>query len=208
MTARLTRFDWQVAEVGIRRSERRWSKSTLLNPTELPGGGWSIRSERSWRVGVGFAGARPHTDEGSRARRAGCVVAWRSFDDSTAPRWLWVEVVPLVSEADAVSYVATGLDQLVPDSRPTHKPVDLRSVEGFDITGLSHPRAWEAATTDQQGRGFARVVTGHVGHVVFICQCSWHENGWTWQEASSVVMLQAGKIRSCLAERPGGSKRR
>ena len=201
MTARMTRFDWLVAQGGIRRSQRSWSKSMLVNPTELPGGGWSIRSERSWRAGVSFAGARPYTDEGSRARQAGCVVAWRSFEDSSAPRWLWVEVVPLVSEADAVSYAATGLEQLVPDPRPTGEPVDLQPIEGLDVSGLSHPRAWGAVTTDQQGRGTGRLVTGHVGHVVLICQCSWYEDGWTLQEASSVVTLQAGKIRTCIAGR-------
>ncbi len=125
MTARMTTFDWLVAQVGMRRSERRWSRSLLLNPSELPGGGWSIRSERSWRAGVSFAGARPHTDEGNRARRARCVVAWRAFEDSTAERWLWVEAVPLVSEVDAASYVSTGLDQFVPDPR-ARKPSTSR----------------------------------------------------------------------------------
>src|SRR5580658_7353128 len=101
---RTTLLELAIAQIGVGR-ERDYSLAMLLEPSELPGEGWSMLSERCWRTGFRLRLTRADSP-GRRARRAGSITAARSFVQATPSREMWVEVQPFVTEADAESVVA------------------------------------------------------------------------------------------------------
>ena len=132
MTARFTNGDWLIAQIGLSGSAKKYSRSMLLDPTELPDSGWTVLRERSWRVGMRVA----PTDEGKRARQAGNVTAWRSYEQKGASRWLWTQVAPMISVQDAASYVPKMRSQLVADPRAKRVPVARQTVKDSEVPGL------------------------------------------------------------------------
>ena len=68
------RLQFALAQLGPKPNRER-SLSTLLDVDELPGNGWEVLDERTWRAGsIGKS-----TPWGDRAREAKDIVAWRSF---------------------------------------------------------------------------------------------------------------------------------
>jgi hypothetical protein len=194
MTARMTNGHWLIAQIGLRRSAKELSRSMLLDPTELPGSGWTTLSERYWRSGMRVA----PTDEGKRARHAGNVTAWRSCEQSGASRWLWAQVAPMVSEQDAASYVPKVPSQLVADPRAKRAPVERRTVKDSQVPGLALASVVEGTSADQRGSGLGWTVIGQVGSVVLVAQCSCYNDAWSWSEAKATIALQVEKIRRCV----------
>src|SRR5258708_31209538 len=71
----------------------------VVTVDDLPGGGWSVIDERTWRTGVsGWA-----TEGGKRARAARSVTACRSFEAVARRQGSWAQAMPLVSELDSLS---------------------------------------------------------------------------------------------------------
>jgi hypothetical protein len=126
------------------------------------------------------------------------ATAWRSYDQRDASRWLQVRVVPLISEADAASYVHKLPDLLVFDPRANSVPSEMRVIEGLAVPGLDLASGREVSSIDKRGPGTAWSVTGHVGPVALIAQCACYNDAWTLDAASSVFAHQAAKIRSVV----------
>ncbi len=70
--------------------------SGLLAADDLPGRGWEQLDERAWRTGM----VERDAEWAARARQINSVTTWRSFEESTSARWMWVQVVPLACEGD------------------------------------------------------------------------------------------------------------
>lgn len=73
----------------------------LLAVGELPGAGWKVLDQRTWRTGVG--GGAPWQ---SRAWAAKSVTAWRSFEQPSTGRGLWIQATPLASSEDCADAIA------------------------------------------------------------------------------------------------------
>lgn len=69
----------------------------LLTAADLPSGPWRQLDQRTWRTGAGD----PSTGRARRAGEIGSVTAWRSFRHADRDGWLWEQVSPLASPADA-----------------------------------------------------------------------------------------------------------
>src|ERR1039457_1852787 len=93
----VNRLRFAVAQLG-RRAGARDALACLLGVEDLRGAGWRVLDERTWRTGV----AEHAAPWGGQARAAGSVTAWRSFQDAAGRRWVWVQVMPLVSAQDAL----------------------------------------------------------------------------------------------------------
>ena len=190
MTARMTNGHWLIGQIGLRKSFKDESRTMLLEPRELPDQGWKIRNERSWRAGMRMA----HTDEGQRARRAGSVTTWRSYENESVQRWMWIQVAPLVSEQDAASYVPKVRDQLVANPRAKRIHVENRMIEKPDVPGLALTTASESVSTEPRGLGHGWIVIGHIDRVVLMMSCSYYDDAWSWAGAKSTIALQVAKI--------------
>src|SRR5258707_10137309 len=106
---------------------------------DLAGGGGSVIDERTWRSGVSV----PATEWGKRARAAGSVTAWRSFEAVAARQWCWVQVMPLVSQPDALSALEGIGDRLLRNLRAavTLLPPHDEDIEAFPGAGRARARA-------------------------------------------------------------------
>jgi hypothetical protein len=193
---RMTKLDGLIAQIGLSSEQRDFSVSLLLTGDEL-GESWSAVADRSWRVGgPGLRSRRSRTAEGNRAREAGTVTAWRSFESPTSRRWMWIQVAPMASSEDAEAYSLKIEDQFVPDPRAPNAP---RRLDMVNIEDLSGARGWQHTSSSTEFNGIARAVSGCVGRVVLLMQCSWDGDSWSAEKADSMVTLQTEKIRRMLA---------
>ncbi len=78
-------------------TEEARSLAMLVEPADLPGSGWTVVRDRTWVTGE----LDPDSGKSRRAREAGVVTAWRSFEQATTGRSAWVEVVPYATAGDA-----------------------------------------------------------------------------------------------------------
>lgn len=167
--------------------------SLLIEPPELPGAGWFVIDERTWRTG--------QTDNPSaaatRARNAGSISAWRSFEQKSHSRWLWVQITPTVSEADAQQLVRDMPNRFLKNSRAEVVVKAERTVKDRAIPGAQNVWCYEQDTTSKKGDSVAKYVAGTVGVVVFVLAASVMTDGWAWDEVIGVAATQARRL-------PGG----
>lgn len=144
---------------GARRALER-----VVTVHDLPGSGWRVQDERTWRTGV----SGPATEWSRRARAAGSVTAWRSFELG-ARQWCWVQVVPLASEPDALSAIEGVGDRALGNLRGKVTVVreqDVR-IEPFPQAGRVWAREWH--TVGSTGSGVARILTAAAGtHLIVV----------------------------------------
>jgi hypothetical protein len=161
----------------------------VVTVDDLPGGGWSVIDERTWRTGV----SAPASGWGKRARVAGSVTAWRSFEAVAARQWCWVQVMPLVSEADALSALDGIGDRLLRNLR-----AEVKVLREHDVDIEAFPRAvrvWahEQHTIGPDGEGVARMVAVACGAYVIVVSASGSPE-WAWDSVVSVASRQAGHL--------------
>ncbi len=126
----------------------------VVTVDDLPGGGWSVIDERTWRSGVSV----PATKWGRRARAAGSVTAWRSFEAVAARQWCWVQVMPLVSEPDALSALEGIGDRLLRNLRAEVTLLREHDVAIEAFPGAGRVWAHEQHTIGPDGEGVARTL--------------------------------------------------
>jgi hypothetical protein len=105
------RVRFLLAQVGPKRGSRA-ALARLLSVGELPGAGWKAMDHRTWRTGVGGRSGWQ-----VNARAVGSITAWRSFEQTTAGRHLWVQVTQLASPADAAEALAALEDKSLANLR-------------------------------------------------------------------------------------------
>lgn len=176
------------AQLGSKPGKRDMLAS-LVGSGDLPGGPWRVADERTWRTGVtGLS-----TPWGERARQKGSLTAWRSFRDSTASRWAWVQVTPLASAEDAC-------DALTGIGGRTLKNVsaEVRLVSETDVpiepfTGASAVSAREQHTEGRHGPGVVLMLAGAVSEWLIVMGLS-GTPAWDWQSASELAAVQAARL--------------
>jgi hypothetical protein len=79
--------------------------------------------QRTWRTGID-----PTTDWQRRAKTSHCITAWRSFEQTGAKRWLWIQATPVVDSADAASALSQLPERMLRNLRAKVRVVDEREV--------------------------------------------------------------------------------
>jgi hypothetical protein len=190
----MNRRQFLLAQFG-KSGKKRLSVSMLVDVSELPGDGWELKVERSWRVGKDG-----HRDEASiRAKQRGLFVAMRTFEQHDVSRWIYVKVIPMASREDALLVAPeTNLELLA--TRKSDARVHSEIGVSLDIeVDMNEARATEYFVSDSNGAGVYRCVVGSVGHVVAVICCSGLGEGWTWQDIGLVINAQVLKIRNVKA---------
>jgi hypothetical protein len=142
----LRRVQFVMAQLG-RKAGKGEALGRLLSGNDLPDGPWRVMDQRTWRTGeVG-----PATVWGERAGQAGSVTAWRSFSHETAPRWAWIQVIPMASEEDAGAALADVGERRLANLRSRVRLVSQRVVPVELFAGASAAWAREQHTEGRDG---------------------------------------------------------
>lgn len=152
---------------------------------DLPGDGWRVMDERTWRTGV----SGQATEWGRRARAVGSVTAWRSFE-LAARQWCWVQVAPLASESDALAAIEGVGDRLLGNLRGKAAVVRERDVQVDPFPGASRVWAHEQHTSGPTGPGVSKMLAAAAGtHLIVVCASGSPE--WEWEAVSGLGRRQA-----------------
>jgi hypothetical protein len=185
----MNRFQFALAQIG-RKEERVRSLGMLLGPTDLPGKGWVLQTERSWRTGAsGHA-----TDEYRRAHRLGLYSAVRTFKQGDTSRSLLMQLMPFESQDDAASSMSQIPNRLSPNPKARVQVMQEQAVEYLDVPGVGHVWAFEQRVLGQMGPSATRYISGNVDNVVLLLQCTALGDGWPWADVMEIAGSQAGKI--------------
>jgi hypothetical protein len=184
----MRRIQFVTAQLG-RKSGKDEVLAGLLRAGDLPDGPWRVMDQRTWRTGVmGSA-----TAWGERARQAGSVTGWRSFAHQTAPRWAWIQVMPLASADDAGAALSVIGKRGLANLRSGVQLVSERDVPVEPFPGASAVWAREQHTTGKDGPGVVLMLAGAVSRwLVIVCLSG--SPAWDWSSASELAALQAARL--------------
>lgn len=190
---------WQGRGVDLNRLRFAWTQlgpkpgaraalDRLLGCDDLPGAGWTVIDQRTWRTGVG--GQAPWQ---SRARAAKCVTAWRSFKQSDTGRHLWVQATALAHAEDCPDALAGLLDKAVTNSRFTGEVLGQLEVAVPEV-GM-HASGMEQKIRTPTGPATNLMVTSDAGANIMIMAASGPDsNMWVWPELLTLAATQAGRL--------------
>lgn len=194
----MNNFEYLLAQIGP-KSARRESLSMLLESSQLPGAGWTVLDQRSWRTGF-----TSKTGEAARrARRARRFSAIRSFELAAQSRWVWVEVMPFATAVDAEAVLPSLPTLIVNNPRAKVTVTGERRLGPDEVAEMAqYPFVYEQATAGEHGPSASRYAAGTVGHVVFIVATSEYGEGWSWAEVASVAASLVARIRNVMEGSP------
>jgi hypothetical protein len=183
-----SRLRWALAQVG-RKPDGAQSQTLLLEAFDLPGPDWTVKDERTWRTGVDAT-----TDWQRRAKAAGCVTAWRSFEQIGRSRWLWIQATPLVDAADAVSALAD-----LPARMLRNLGAKVRVVEEREVAPpapLTTATAWavEQRAEGRIGASVTLLLISAVGRNLVAVAGSGLGQPWTWDDIGQLAQRQATRL--------------
>jgi hypothetical protein len=189
-----TRIRFAIARLGTKAGKAR-SLNMLVGPSELPGEGWKVLDERTWRTGaLGSA-----SEWAKRARAAGSITAWRSFENSSDRRWLWLEVVPLASNSDSEAAVrdvpSRGMANAAAPSMQAQRDVANLAVPGVDnVWGVE-----QDVVTRQGEPGQAKMLAGTHKATLLVVTASGLVAAWSWDDVSAIAALVSARIEAGIS---------
>jgi hypothetical protein len=176
-------------------AQRKFSESLLLEASELPGRGWSKHDEKTWRAGK-FG---PSSDAVLRAKHSGAYNAIRTFGQSATSRAVLTEVRPMATASDAEAELAVSHLHL--QLTPNKKAATLTDAVTVEKTEQERPSStiqYERFAIGEDQRVSYRYIVGNLDRVVYVVTCCALDDGWPWDEVTSVSQLQADRIQSHL----------
>jgi len=161
----------------------------LLEQEQLPGSGWTVLDQRTWRTGVGASAAWQH-----RAKAIGSITSWRSFEQVGTSRWLWVQVVPLATESDAIEAVASAPTRML-----RNLSARVRVVEEHQVVlpaPFAAPAGWavEQRTEGKIGQGSSFMVVVASGRYSLVLAASSLGEPWTWDDLCGLARQQVSRL--------------
>jgi hypothetical protein len=166
----------------------------LLDVEDLPSG-WARLDQRRWRTGVA------DSPWSARAKQLGGVTGWRSFQSAREGQWLWVEAMPLASDADVREALGEVWAGTLKNLRAKVRLISEH--EGPTVDGLSPAnRTLEQETEGPYGRGLVRLAAwGHRSVLNVLCSSAKGEP-WTWADIEMAGTRQNKKIDRIVGAGP------
>jgi hypothetical protein len=174
----------------VRPQDVRRELRSLLGVDDLAGVGWRVLDERAWGTGHGDVEA----EWADRAREAGLITVWRSFEQAASGRWLWVQLTRLCSPDDALQALADAPERFVRNPRARVDVVAERTVKPPRLEGADATWAYEQRTTGRRGRGIARYLGIAKGDALVVLLASGHGNAWPAVDLQQIAQLQADRL--------------
>jgi hypothetical protein len=167
----------------------------LLGASDLPGGGWRKLDERTWRSGLDGG------EVAQRARQAGSITAWRSFVDGDEQGWLWLQVMPVASQADGISLMAELDGLFLRNLRAQVKVLSEREVPAPPISGVDQTWAYEQEAEGRNGASHALYLAFRIGTLVTVMSASGTAADWT--QLAEIGGEQARRLHDVMATASG-----
>jgi hypothetical protein len=184
--------NFALAQIG-QKSNAEATLALLLTAVDIPGGNWKMMDERSWRAGT----VGPHSAWSKRTRAAKNIVGWRSFEQQSAEKWMWVQVVPYVSVEDASSALAHAeLGDGIPNSGAEVHLVKQTTIEEFELEGVDAARVLIQSTSGPRGDSEARIIYSAVNSFVAVEAYSGLAGAWNEIDMSLIATLQASRLKT------------
>jgi hypothetical protein len=183
-----------LAQVGPKRGSR-IALERLLPAGELPGAGWTVIDQRTWRTGVGGRSSWQ-----ASARAVGSITAWRSFEQADAHRYLWIQVTPLAGPSDAGQALADLVERSLANPRFVGAVGERRTVRLSLQAGAGMGVEQDVITGSGASTTLTLpLVTGAT--VAIVCASGSGSGGWQWPEVVALAEAQSAR----LAAAPGSS---
>lgn len=157
-----------------------------------------MAQERTWPTGD----LDPTSEKSERARRAGTVTAWRTFEEAGSGRAAWVEVAPYATADDATLSLRQSPRYLTGASGPDERVVAEGVVGGRRLPGVPDAWIYEKTVTGPDGTRHAGYVAGTVGEVLFVASCSGEPGQWSFDDLMGLAAVQAERIRTAPGSVP------
>lgn len=170
------------------------SRRMLLRPDDLLGKTWRVLDERTWRTGS----AGQHSAWARRVRDAKSITAWRSFEQVGQQRWLWCEVVPLVSPEDAVAALSAVADMMLGNRHAEVRITGRRDGAAPPPLGSDHAWAREETTEGPLGVGTALYLAWPYHRVLNVIACSGGHDRWDWPQVQALGATQTARVAAVL----------
>lgn len=165
-----------------RSPAKRDALARLLRAGDLPGAGWKPMSQRTWPTGA----KGPDTEWGARARAAGSLTAWRSFQNRSVRQWLWLQMAPLVSIQDAHAEFEQIKERGLRHQGARVKVRSERDVMVEPFAGSSKIWAFEQRITGLGGPGENKLLVAAVNSTVIVV-CSTGAPVVNWQSMAALA---------------------
>jgi hypothetical protein len=177
---------------GERTVEEARSLAMLVEAGQLPGPGWAVSRDRTWVTGE----LDPDSEKSRRARAAGLVTAWRSFEQAGTGRSAWVEVVPYATAEDAQLSRRQSPRYFVGADNPDERVVAGGEVDAPALPGVSELWAYEKSVSGPAGVRVSRYVAGTVDRILVIACCAGAEGAWSPDDVTALAELLADRVRA------------
>jgi hypothetical protein len=145
---------------------------------------------RTWKTGT----IDREPDWAARAREIRSVTAWCSFENHDATRWLWFQVTPLASTADAAVAFVGVLDRGIRNAQADVQVDATRAASGLAIRGADESVARQQDTSGLRGSGTAVSVAVRVGDTIAVIAFSGARDSWPMDEITAVVESHCARI--------------
>lgn len=176
-----------LGQLGPRRGSRA-ALQRLLSVGDLPGAGWKVIDQRTWRTGVGGRSAWQ-----ASARAVGSITAWRSFEQANASRYLWVQVTPLASPSDAAEALAALEDKSMANLRFRGAPGERRTVSlslrSGQATGVEQDTSLPSGPSTTL---MLPVIDGAT--LVLVCASATGADPWHWPDVVALAEAQSARL--------------
>lgn len=181
-----SRFRFVLSQLGpkLRGAD---SRRRLVDVSDLPGWGWEVLDQRTWRTGRRM----PQEPWARRAAAAGSVTAWRSF--RSADRWLWTQLVPLASAADSQSALDTVPTLFLKSLRGRVTLESASEVPGIAVTGADATWACEQRTSGRGAVGTTLLLAWTLGADLVVTAASGQPD-WSWDELLAIAARQRERL--------------
>lgn len=187
--ARPSRLRWALAGLGAKPNAKE-SLSKLIGAEDLPGDGWRVTDERTWKTGH----VEPTAQWSAAARDQGSITAWRSFEQPATGRWIWAEVVPLASSSDAQEAFTTLPTLLLKNTRAEVTVVAENALPLPEISSATVGWAHTQETDGRRGPGDAFYLAASVDGVIAITAASGLRGAWTFADVIAVMTEQCRRL--------------
>ncbi|HEV3361835.1 MAG TPA: hypothetical protein VG247_33910 [Pseudonocardiaceae bacterium] len=167
---------------------RRDALARLLTSADLPGSGWRKMSEKTWPTGA----KGPATEWSERARAAGSLTAFRSLQNRGVRQWIWTQMTPLVSMADAHA----ELERMRERGLRTQGAVRVHSEKDVAVdlfAGSTRIWAHEQRVTGLFGNGTNKLLAAVVGTSVIVVSSSGTEV-ITWSAMAGLAVKLGQRV--------------
>ena len=179
------------AQIGPKRNKK-IPLAMLVHSYELPGSDWKSRPPMTLRPFV----VGGHDDVAKRARKNGCVAAWKTFDNLLSSRRVKIQVSPLASIEDAKLRIAWFRDLMLAGVEHNKRAVEVPLGPEFETSPRPHHLegfAYSFKRGKDRVQSF-RIIAGRVDEIAYSVACSSDDDEWTWDDVFAIAILQREKI--------------